>query len=70
MQTTPSLMSMTLVIVTMKLCSVLLMPQTVVVIVMEIEESGIYQNLMECQPMVVLTCTLAETEVAVCYVLY
>ena len=41
MRTIPSLMSMTLVIVTMKLCSVLLMPQTVVVTVMEIEESGI-----------------------------
>lgn len=31
---------------------------------------GEWYFLMDCQPMVVLTCTLAETEVAVCYVLY
>ena len=53
MQIIPLLMLIMLVILTMKLCSVLLMPKTVVVI-MEIKESGIYQ--VEYQLMIVMVC--------------
>ena len=68
MQTMPLLTSMTLVILTMKLYSVLPMPQTVVGTIMGIKESGICR--VECQLMIAMTLTLAETEVLVYYALH
>ena len=68
MQVILLLMSTTLVILTVKLCSVLPMPQTVVGTIMGIKESGICR--VECQLMIAMTFILAETEVLVYYALH